>query len=54
MKLCKAHGASAYNGLKMLLYQGIAGFELWNNVKVSDELAKEVLTLMEKEMNQNG
>lgn len=54
MKLCKAHGANAYNGLKMLLYQGIAGFELWNNVKVSDELAKEVLILMEKEMNQNG
>ena len=54
MKLCKAHGANAYNGLKMLLYQGIAGFELWNNVKVSDELAKDILTLMEKEMNQNG
>ena len=54
MKLCKAHGANAYNGLKMLLYQGIAGFELWNNVKVSDELAAEVLALMEKEMNQNG
>lgn len=54
MKLCKAHGAPAYNGLKMLLYQGIAAFELWNGVKVSDETAKELLTLMEKEMQVNG
>lgn len=50
MKLCNKKGAKASNGLKMLLYQGIAAFELWNNVKVSDELAREVLALMEKEM----
>ena len=50
MRKCAQAGARAFNGLKMLLYQGIAGFELWNNVKVSDELAREVLALMEKEM----
>ena len=50
MKMCKKHGVGAHNGLKMLLYQGIAAFELWNNVKVPDRLAKEVLSLMEKEM----
>ena len=50
MKLCEEHGARAYNGLKMLLYQGIAAFELWNNVTVSDELSVELFSLMEKEM----
>lgn len=54
MKMCKAHNAPAYNGLKMLLYQGIAAFELWNDVKVSDEHVQEILALMEKEMKING
>lgn len=48
MKKCAGHGAPAYNGLKMLLYQGIAAFELWNGVKVEQPLADEVLSLMEK------
>lgn len=48
MKKCAAHGAPAYNGLKMLLYQGIAAFELWNGVTVEKSLADEVLSLMEK------
>lgn len=39
MRLVRAAGAEAYNGLKMLLYQGIDAFELWNNCKVSDENA---------------
>lgn len=54
MKKCKSHNAPAYNGLKMLLYQGIAAFELWNGVKVSDEIAQDILDLMEKEMKING
>ena len=29
----------AVNGLKMLLYQGILAYELWNDVKVTDTLA---------------
>lgn len=54
MKLCAKHGAEAYNGLKMLLYQGVAAYELWNNVKVPRNICDEVLTLMEKEMQKNG
>lgn len=50
MKLCKEAGARAYNGLKMLLYQGIAAFELWNDVKVSEELSAKILKMMEKEL----
>lgn len=36
MTLVKANGGMAYNGLKMLLYQAIDAFELWNGCKVSD------------------
>ncbi|MGN1159350.1 MAG: shikimate dehydrogenase [Lachnospiraceae bacterium] len=39
MKLAKAAGAQAYNGLKMLLYQGIIAYELWNEIRVSEEMA---------------
>ena len=42
MKLTKSHGGKAYNGLKMLLYQGIIAYELWNDVHVSDEDAQTV------------
>lgn len=37
MKLVEENGGCAYNGLKMLLYQGIIAYELWNGVKVSEE-----------------
>lgn len=42
MKMTKAHGGRAYNGLKMLLYQGIIAYELWNRVSVSKEDAQVV------------
>ncbi len=42
MKLVKESGGRAYNGLKMLLYQGIIAYELWNGVKVSGEDADAV------------
>lgn len=48
MQLCKAHGAQAYNGLKMLLYQGIDAYELWNNCKVDGEVARTTYKLLEK------
>ena len=38
------------NLLKMLLYQGIEAFELWNDVKVNDELCDFVYELMKGEM----
>ncbi len=42
MKLVRESGGSAYNGLKMLLYQGIIAYELWNKVTVSEEDADAV------------
>lgn len=40
MSLVEESGGRAYNGLKMLLYQGIIAYELWTGVKVDSELAR--------------
>ena len=42
MKLVKENGGQAYNGLKMLLYQGIIAYELWNDIEVSEKEAQVV------------
>lgn len=50
MQLVKAHGGEAYHGLKMLLYQGIEAFELWNQVQVDETLCEYVYEVMKGEM----
>lgn len=37
MRLVKENGGVSYNGLKMLLYQGIIAYELWNGVQIAEE-----------------
>ena len=39
MSLVQEAGGKAYNGLKMLLYQGIIAYELWNGVEITEEEA---------------
>lgn len=51
MQLVKEQGGKAYHGLKMLLYQGIEAFELWNQIKVREELSDKVYEIMKGEMN---
>ncbi len=50
MKLVKAHGGQAFNGLKMLLYQGIIAYELWNNISVTEETAEHILQKLREAM----
>lgn len=38
MRLAKGSGAKAYNGLKMLLYQAVAAYEMWNDTAVPEEI----------------
>lgn len=42
MKKVKAHGGRACNGLKMLLYQGVTAYELWNDIEVGEEVCRQV------------
>lgn len=46
MQLVKTHGGKAFNGAKMLVYQGIISYELWNGISISDETAEIVNQLV--------
>ncbi|WP_277935341.1 shikimate dehydrogenase [Parablautia muri] len=48
MKLVKDQGGNAFHGLKMLLYQGIIAYELWNQLSVSEEMALEVYEILKE------
>lgn len=49
MKLVKEAGGRAYNGLTMLLYQGIIAYEFWNQVEVQEQDAIEIYEIMKAE-----
>ena len=42
MKEAAARGAVTHNGLRMLLYQGVAAFEHWFDVQVTKDMIEEV------------
>lgn len=46
MSLVRQAGGQAYHGLKMLLYQGVIAYELWNGETVSEERAKSVYDIL--------
>lgn len=48
MKLVQNQGGRAYNGSKMLLYQGIIAYELWTAKSIDDKLAELVYENMMK------
>ncbi|MBQ8823445.1 MAG: shikimate dehydrogenase [Lachnospiraceae bacterium] len=50
MQLTTAHGGKAYNGAKMLVYQGVIAFELWNDIRISRETAEGCIRQMEEAM----
>lgn len=50
MRLVKEAGGRSYNGLKMLLYQGIIAYELWNNTNISEETANYVYGMLQQAM----
>jgi shikimate dehydrogenase len=50
MVLGKDCGKRTYNGLKMLLFQGIIAYEYWNKVSVTDDAAAKVYDAMLEEL----
>ncbi len=50
MSLVEEMGGRAFNGLRMLLYQGIIAYELWTGVKVDEELAGKAYGEMRRAM----
>lgn len=51
MALTEEGGGRAYNGLKMLLYQGIISYELWTGKEVDEKLAGKAYAEMKKAMH---
>lgn len=52
MRLVGANGGQAYNGLKMLLYQGVIAYELWNGITVTEEEAQDVYARLKAHFEQ--
>lgn len=52
MRMVREQGAPAYNGLKMLVYQGIEAFELWNQCETENESAYKLYELLKKSVMQ--
>lgn len=50
IQLAEAAGAKAYHGLKMLLYQGVIAYELWNQIAVPDQVVQKGYQVIEKEL----
>lgn len=50
MHLARESGAKAYNGLKMLLYQGVAAYEMWNETSVPEKVVKKVYDKLQQKV----
>ena len=50
MKCVEQTGAKAYNGLRMLLYQGIIAYELWNKCEVEGAVIDKAYQKMKEAM----
>lgn len=50
MALAKEQDKRAFNGLKMLLFQGIIAYEYWNQVSVTDDATEKVYDAMLEEL----
>ena len=54
MQLTEDRGGRAYNGLKMLLYQGVIAYELWTGTTVTGELEELAYRAMKRAMGVKG
>lgn len=49
MKLAEHEGVRAMNGSKMLVYQAIASYELWNGMTIPEQIVNELLGYLTEE-----
>ncbi len=48
MKYVKETGGRAYNGLKMLVYQAVCAYEIWNDIKLPEEVIRKIREMLEQ------
>lgn len=49
MKRVMDSGGKAYNGLKMLVYQAVCSYEIWNGISVPENVAEDVYKILKGE-----
>ena len=52
IKKMKSNGKICINGLDMLILQGVASFEIWNNVKVDKDIIEKVKVLLTEKLRE--
>ena len=52
LEYCLEAGGRAYNGLKMLVYQGVEAFELWNALSVTPDVAGQIYDRLSRRFEQ--
>lgn len=50
IRLMEENGTASINGLKMLLYQGIIANELWNDIKIDENLSEKIFSKLIKKL----
>ncbi len=50
MELAENAGATTIGGLKMLLYQGVKAYELWNNLIITDDIIGNAYAILEDKL----
>ena len=53
MKLARSYGVPSYHGLKMLLYQGVYSFELWNRTQVPIDVIEKTYDVLMRNLEGN-
>ena len=52
IKKMKSNGKSCINGLDKLILQGVASFEIWNNIKVDKDIIEKVKVLLTEKLRE--
>lgn len=52
IKKMKSKGKICINGLDMLILQGVASFEIWNNIKVKKDTIEKVKVLLTEKLRE--
>ena len=52
IKKMKSKGKTCINGLDMLILQGVASFEIWNNIKVKKDTIEKVKVLLTEKLRE--
>jgi shikimate dehydrogenase len=54
LEMAENNGSTIINGFGMLVFQAIASYEIWNNIKIEDKMSLDLLGSLKKRFNRLG